>query len=186
MGLGKSGIGRVDEQRHDARRGNQLVQQFQPLRRYLHVQLGHARDVAARPVKAGDEAELDRVAAHFEDDRNGRGRRLCRKRRRSAGRGNHGHLTMNQIGRHCRQPIVLVFRPAVFDRDVLALDVTGFAQPFDGMRRQLSRIPRRDAASRNPITGIAGCCARAASGHAAAAPPISVMKSRRLITEAHQ
>ena len=32
---------------------------------------------------------------------------------------------------------------------------------------------------RNPITGIAGCCARAASGHAAAAPPSSVMNSRR-------
>jgi uncharacterized protein YchJ len=30
----------------------------------------------------------------------------------------------------------------------------------------------------NPITGIADCCARAASGHAAAAPPSSVMKSR--------
>jgi hypothetical protein len=29
------------------------------------------------------------------------------------------------------------------------------------------------------MTGIAGCCARAASGHAAAAPPSSVMKSRR-------
>jgi hypothetical protein len=32
---------------------------------------------------------------------------------------------------------------------------------------------------RNPITGIAGCCARAASGHAAA-PPSSVMNWRRL------
>jgi uncharacterized protein YchJ len=31
------------------------------------------------------------------------------------------------------------------------------------------------------MTGIAGCCARAASGHAAAAPPNSVMKSRRLM-----
>jgi hypothetical protein len=29
------------------------------------------------------------------------------------------------------------------------------------------------------MTGIAGCCARAASGHAAA-PPSSVMNSRRL------
>jgi len=27
---------------------------------------------------------------------------------------------------------------------------------------------------RNPITGIAACCARAASGHSAAAPPSSV------------
>jgi hypothetical protein len=30
-------------------------------------------------------------------------------------------------------------------------------------------------------TGIAGCCARAASGHAAAALPSSVMNSRRLM-----
>jgi hypothetical protein len=34
---------------------------------------------------------------------------------------------------------------------------------------------------RNPITGIAGCCARAASGKTADAPPSSVMNSRRLI-----
>jgi len=30
--------------------------------------------------------------------------------------------------------------------------------------------PSGDVALRNPITGIAGCCARAASGHAAAPP----------------
>ena len=39
--------------------------------------------------------------------------------------------------------------------------------------------PSGDWKLRNPITGIAGCCARAASGHAAAAPPSSVMNSRR-------
>jgi hypothetical protein len=32
----------------------------------------------------------------------------------------------------------------------------------------------------NPITGIAGCCALATTGQAAAAPPSSVMSSRRL------
>jgi hypothetical protein len=32
-----------------------------------------------------------------------------------------------------------------------------------------------------PTTGIADCCARAAIGHAAAAPPSSVMNSRRPI-----
>src|SRR5262249_35320980 len=32
----------------------------------------------------------------------------------------------------------------------------------------------------NPTTGIAGCCARTASGQAAAAPPSSVMNWRRL------
>src|SRR5262245_16673446 len=35
-----------------------------------------------------------------------------------------------------------------------------------------------DVLRRKPITGITACCARAASGHAAA-PPSSVMKSRR-------
>ncbi len=37
------------------------------------------------------------------------------------------------------------------------------------------------ATCRKPITGIAGCCARAAHGHVAAAPPRSVMNSRRFI-----
>src|SRR5215475_11318742 len=34
---------------------------------------------------------------------------------------------------------------------------------------------------RNPITGIAACCARAVSGHAAVAPPIKAMNERRLV-----
>src|SRR6516165_2398209 len=39
--------------------------------------------------------------------------------------------------------------------------------------------PAAVASRRNPTTGIAGCCARAASGHAAAEPPSSVMNLRR-------
>src|SRR5215467_15127484 len=38
-----------------------------------------------------------------------------------------------------------------------------------------------DLISRNPMTGGVSCCARAASGPAATAPPKSVMNSRRLI-----
>ena len=48
--------------------------------------------------------------------------------------------------------------------------VQGHAEK-DGKANQV--IP----AIRNPITGIAGRCARAASGHAAAPPLSSVMKS---------
>src|SRR5215831_5337440 len=44
----------------------------------------------------------------------------------------------------------------------------------------MGRYPSSDVLLRNPTTGSAGCCARAASGHAAA-PPTSVMNSRRLI-----
>src|SRR5262249_26793802 len=36
---------------------------------------------------------------------------------------------------------------------------------------------------RNPITGIDGCCARVASGRAAAVPPSSVMNSRRFMSD---
>jgi hypothetical protein len=42
---------RVDEHGNDYRRGNQFVRDLQSLRRYLHVKIGHARDVAARPVQ---------------------------------------------------------------------------------------------------------------------------------------
>ena len=61
-GIRESGIGRVDQQGYDASRGDQLMQQFQPLLRYLHISLGDPRDVAARTVKARNEAELNRVA----------------------------------------------------------------------------------------------------------------------------
>ena len=40
------GIGWVDEQSRDPRRGDQLVQQLKPFWRYLDIQLGHARDMA--------------------------------------------------------------------------------------------------------------------------------------------
>jgi hypothetical protein len=56
----------------------------------------------------------------------------------------------------------------VLHRYVLALEVAGFVEA----------LAERGALA-NPTTGIAACCARAASGHAAA-PPSSVMKSRRL------
>jgi len=40
-----------------------------------------------------------------------------------------------------------------------------------------------DPMLKKPTTGIADCCARAASGHAAAAPHSSVMNSRRLMPD---
>jgi hypothetical protein len=45
--------------------------------------------------------------------------------------------------------------------------------------RKFTKV-RGEPLLRKPITGVAGCCARAASGHATAAPPTSVMNSRRL------
>src|SRR4051812_10670928 len=37
-------------------------------------------------------------------------------------------LAADEIGGQCGQPIVMALRPAVFDRQILSLDVAGFAQ----------------------------------------------------------
>jgi len=54
---------------------------------------------------------------------------------------------------------------------------------FNPSRNTPKRIAYRsgDDVPRNPITGIADCCARTASGRAAATPARNVMNSRRLI-----
>jgi hypothetical protein len=51
-----------------------------------------------------------------------------------AGRSNHVDRSMNQISRQCRQSVILVVRPTVFDCDVAAFEVTGFieTQPEGG------------------------------------------------------
>ena len=36
------------------------------------------------------------------------------------------YLSMNEFGCQRRQPIIMTFRPAVFDRHILALDITSF------------------------------------------------------------
>ena len=132
--------------------------------------------LATRPSLTG-------IAAGREDNRNRRGRGLGRQRRRVVP-DDHGHRPANQFGRQRRQPIGLIFRPAVFDRDVLALDEAGFLQ---ALAERLTRCvaSANDVLRRKPITGIA-CCARAASGSSAgaAAPPSSAMNARRLMVAA--
>jgi hypothetical protein len=64
----------------------------------------------------------------------------------------------------------------VLDRDVTFLK-THLAEALAAAA--LRAAPSVEPPLRNAITGIAGCCARAASGQAAA-PPSSVMNFRRL------
>jgi hypothetical protein len=77
--LGDSRIGGINEERDEPCLGNNLMQQFHPLRHSLYGQLGYTCGIAARPIKTGNKAELNGVATRFENDRNGRGRRLCSK-----------------------------------------------------------------------------------------------------------
>jgi hypothetical protein len=126
------GIGSVDERANGCRRRDHAVQQLQSLRLQLRAQCGHAREIAARSVQTGDEPESDRITADEEDDRNGRGRGFGRERPKDLiGRGDHGDLSTDQIGCQHRQPIVLLLRPAIFDRDIPALDIAGFSQALE-------------------------------------------------------
>ena len=89
------------------------------------------------------------------------------------------HPAPNQISRERWQSIDIDRRPS----DIRSPRSDPLHSPFPGsLGGTQHKIPSGPAiaALRNPTTGIAGCCARAASGHAAAAPPSSVMNSRRL------
>ena len=108
----------------------------------------HARDVAARPVEAGDEAVPDRVAPGREDDRHRRGCGLGRERRNGVP-DDHGHRPANQIGHQSRQPIKLIFRRAIFDRDVLALDEACFLQALAERGHEVRRVGERRAAEKS-------------------------------------
>jgi hypothetical protein len=124
-----------------------------------------------------------RVFVDDEDDRDRRGCRLGREHRGRGDGGDHGGPSANKFGRQRRQSIHLILGPAVFERHILALDITGVFQALAKCAQRVLVAPG-DLASSSPITGIAGCCALAASGHAAAVPPSSVMNSRRFIVSA--
>ena len=57
--LGKGGARRVHEHANDDYSGQQFVQQLDPLRADRCVQIGHAGQVAAGAIQAGDQSDLD-------------------------------------------------------------------------------------------------------------------------------
>ena len=112
----------------------------------------------------------------------GAGRRLGRKCRRKAEQCDHRYLTPNQVRGERRQSIIVAIRPAVFDRHVSSLGVASCGEAIAERCHKLCRrifLTPRCSGTRSPAS--LACCPRAASGHAAAAPPSSVMNSRRLV-----
>ena len=83
-----------------------------------------ASGVAARPRKAGNKTELDRVVGEAEHDGDRRGRSFGRKRGSIVGgRGDDGHTTADQLSHQRRQAIILALKPVIFDRHVAAFNV---------------------------------------------------------------
>ena len=99
---------------------------LQLFRRQFARQFSVAGEVPAGPVEAGDKAQCDRVATGAKDDGYGRGRCLRRPRCGGAGGYEYRYASADEIGCKRREPIGLIFRPALFDRHVLALDISRF------------------------------------------------------------
>ncbi len=142
---------------------------------------GHAREVAARPVRGWRQAQ----------PRPGRPR--SRRRSESSWSPPLPPVPPATRARQSRSPDGEPDRPPMPAIDRIDPPPSGIRSLRSGPRHSRFRSglggTRPGCVAywpgavvlRNPITGIAGCCARAASGHATAAPPRSVMNSRRFI-----
>jgi hypothetical protein len=108
-GLGHCSFGRIDEYGHTGRSGHQLTQQLKPLCCQLDAEKVDTGQVAVRSGEARDQTKLDRIFANDEDDRDLRGCRLGRGRRRHpSGRSDRSGLAANQFGCKRRQSIDLI------------------------------------------------------------------------------
>ena len=140
----------------------------------------YAGDVAARPIEAGDEAVLDRVAAGREDDRYRRGRSFGRE---------HG----NGVSERSRPPAAESDRPPRPATDPMALRRSEIRSRHSGPRQSLlpsspggtrSRGSLRRRATRCETTRSPASPAAARAPRAATRLPRrqdSAMNSRRLI-----
>src|SRR5262245_35283459 len=95
---------------------------------------------------------------------------LCRNGRRCARREDDIDLRANKLG--CDLVEILCGRPPIFDCDGGAVDPAQLAQPLHQSGDPLAVEP----GMRSPSVGrLTDGCARVATGHAATAPPSSVM-----------
>src|SRR5262249_53161410 len=124
---------------------HELAKQLQSLRSQHGAEKAHPGDVAARPVEARDEAVPHRIGSRREDDRHRGGCGLSRKRRIVVA-DDRRYPTADQIGGQIRQPIKVIFRRVVFDRDVPTIDVAGFLQALAERGYEMRSVGERRAA----------------------------------------
>ena len=103
--------------------------------------------------------------------------------RRGPARDDDIDLEPDELGRDLGEALAASLRPAILDRDGATLDPAEFAQPLHKSGDPCGSGPTACRAPRNPMVGsFPACCARAASGQAAAPRPRQgAMNSRRFI-----
>src|ERR1700730_13704691 len=98
--------------------------------------------------------------------------------------GNHIHAELDQFGRALDSAAVKPVGVTPFDLNIVALAVSEALQP--GSERIWKRMRRRLRHECADGATLPACSARAASGHATAAPPISLMNFRRRMCSLHK
>src|SRR5262245_57335840 len=96
---------------------DELAQKGQSWDSVSNIACDHAGRVATGASQAGDEPQLNRIAAGREYDRYCR-RGSLRWRNRNTVRKYRRNLAAHEISRQCRQPVVLVLGKPVFDREI--------------------------------------------------------------------
>jgi hypothetical protein len=158
---------RVQERADQLNFRHQFAQQLHPLRIEFGAERAHPCDVAARPVETGNEPATDWIGNGREDNRYCRSCCLGRHGRNvAAGREDHSDATADQLSGQPRQPLILIFGPAEFDRDVLAFDEAAI---FEGLAENGDLV--QEPARRRAISP--------ASRAAAPAPPAATPLRRR-------
>ena len=161
-----AGIADIGHDRQPAETGDNLAQEFESLASKIGLLERQAGDVAARSRQTRDQAGADRVRRHREDDRDDRCRLLCREdcavpavtMTSTLSRTNSAAISAKRSLRPSAQRYsIATVRPSI--------------QPSSRSRCTKAAIHWLAAegvlAPRNPMVGsFAGCCARAASGHA--------------------
>jgi hypothetical protein len=128
--------------------------------------------------QAGNKPASQRIAGGRHDDWDGRGGSLGRKRRERSDCHNDVNVEANQLGRELGQPFESVLRPAALEGDVFPFDPSQLRQGIE-KGGDAGRGTGAEIADRAHLRGLLRPhCQRPAT----AAPPSSVMKSRRSTT----
>ena len=69
LGPRRDWIGCIDQQCNRSGRWDEFVQQFQPLWSHFGIEVGDAREIAARMIEACDKADFNRIQADHENYR---------------------------------------------------------------------------------------------------------------------
>jgi hypothetical protein len=102
----------------------------------------HARRIDPRRVDAFHEAELHRIEAGDEEDRNPAGGCLGHLRGANAAQGgDQGHVPLHQFVRIGLQPIFVAFGPPIFDLEVSAFVIAALPEALaKGGHQALERL----------------------------------------------